>query len=106
MLWIYYAFLKPDASLLITINSIGCAIEAIYIITYLVFAPKNVKVSDMKRSISLQVIAKIVKFRYKFGEYIYFFFGIADLYGKNTVPFDCWGVRYDSSAHTLAIERL
>ncbi|OAY75472.1 Bidirectional sugar transporter SWEET15 [Ananas comosus] len=48
MLWIYYAFLKPDASLLITINSIGCAIEAIYIITYLVFAPKNVKIFTAK----------------------------------------------------------
>ncbi|XP_020110791.1 bidirectional sugar transporter SWEET14-like [Ananas comosus] len=48
MLWIYYAILKPDASLLITINSIGCAIEAIYIITYLVFAPKNVKIFTAK----------------------------------------------------------
>nr|CAD1824364.1 unnamed protein product [Ananas comosus var. bracteatus] len=47
MLWIYYAFLKPDASLLITINSIGCAIEAIYIITYLVFAPKNAKLPNV-----------------------------------------------------------
>ncbi|KAF7123975.1 hypothetical protein RHSIM_Rhsim12G0022100 [Rhododendron simsii] len=44
MLWLYYAFIKTDATLLITINSFGCIIEAIYIIVYLVYAPKNARV--------------------------------------------------------------
>ncbi|RWW29221.1 hypothetical protein GW17_00006261 [Ensete ventricosum] len=44
MLWFCYAFLKTDAYLLITINSIGCAIETVYIVTYFTYAPKVAKV--------------------------------------------------------------
>ncbi|VAI41182.1 unnamed protein product [Triticum turgidum subsp. durum] len=43
MLWIYYALLKSDECLLITINSAGCVIETIYIIIYLTYAPKQAK---------------------------------------------------------------
>ncbi|KAL6006436.1 Bidirectional sugar transporter sweet14 [Asimina triloba] len=48
MLWIYYAFLKPDGSLLITINSIGCVIETIYIAMYMAYAPKKAKMLTTK----------------------------------------------------------
>ena len=44
MLWIYYALLKSDELLLITINSAGCVIETIYIVMYLAYAPKQAKV--------------------------------------------------------------
>ncbi|CAL9192828.1 unnamed protein product [Musa hybrid cultivar] len=44
MLWISYAFLKTDACLLITINSVGCAIETVYI----VYAPKATKIFTAK----------------------------------------------------------
>ena len=44
MLWIYYAFLNTDASLLITINSVGCVIETSYIVMFLVYAPKKARV--------------------------------------------------------------
>lgn len=44
MLWIYYALLKTDAMLLITINSVGCFIEAFYIGFFLFYAPKKIKV--------------------------------------------------------------
>lgn len=37
MLWPYYAFLKVNVALLITINSFGCLIETIYIMIYLVY---------------------------------------------------------------------
>ncbi|CAI9753187.1 unnamed protein product [Fraxinus pennsylvanica] len=44
MLWMYYAFLKSDnTTLLITINSVGCFIETIYIFFYLFYAPKKVQ---------------------------------------------------------------
>lgn len=39
-LWIFYALFKTDSRLLISINSIGCAVEAGYIIFYLVYATK------------------------------------------------------------------
>ncbi|KAH7857991.1 hypothetical protein Vadar_018683 [Vaccinium darrowii] len=40
-LWIYYASLKPNAFLLISINSVGCAIETLYIALYIAYAPKK-----------------------------------------------------------------
>ncbi|RLM69536.1 hypothetical protein C2845_PM17G09930 [Panicum miliaceum] len=44
MLWIYYALLKSDEILLITVNTAGCVIETLYIVVYLAYAPKKAKV--------------------------------------------------------------
>ncbi|XAR50365.1 hypothetical protein NMG60_11004665 [Bertholletia excelsa] len=41
MLLMYYAFLKTNATLLITINSFGCFIETVYIALYLYYSPKK-----------------------------------------------------------------
>ncbi|CAN6372104.1 unnamed protein product [Urochloa humidicola] len=43
MLWIYYALLKSNEFLLITVNAAGCVIETIYIAIYLTYAPKKAK---------------------------------------------------------------
>lgn len=44
MLLLYYAFVKQsDGTMLVTINSIGCTIESIYLITYMIYAPKPAK---------------------------------------------------------------
>ncbi|OVA09619.1 SWEET sugar transporter [Macleaya cordata] len=48
MLWIYYAFLKSDAYLLITINSVGCVIETIYIAMYMTYAPRRARIRTAK----------------------------------------------------------
>ncbi|OIT36706.1 PREDICTED: bidirectional sugar transporter N3-like isoform X1 [Nicotiana attenuata] len=48
MLWIYYALLKTNATLLITINSFGVFIETIYVGFYLFYAPKKAKVQTVK----------------------------------------------------------
>ncbi|XP_043710567.1 bidirectional sugar transporter SWEET14-like [Telopea speciosissima] len=48
MLWLYYAFLKPNEYMLITINSIGCTTEAIYIVIYLIYATKEAKIFTVK----------------------------------------------------------
>ncbi|KAL0304976.1 UNVERIFIED_CONTAM: Bidirectional sugar transporter SWEET14 [Sesamum calycinum] len=48
MLWIYYALLKSNATLIITINSVGCFIETIYICFYLFYAPKKERVQTLK----------------------------------------------------------
>ncbi|XP_066338129.1 bidirectional sugar transporter SWEET14-like [Miscanthus floridulus] len=55
MLWIYYALLKSNEFLLITINSAGCVIETIYIVMYLVYAPKKAKLFTAKILLLLNV---------------------------------------------------
>uniref|UniRef100_A0A1S3ZLZ3 Bidirectional sugar transporter SWEET11-like n=1 Tax=Nicotiana tabacum TaxID=4097 RepID=A0A1S3ZLZ3_TOBAC len=48
MVWIYYAFLKTNTTLIITINSFGCFIETIYVGFYLFYAPKKARVQTVK----------------------------------------------------------
>ncbi|KAL4383453.1 hypothetical protein GQ457_15G022070 [Hibiscus cannabinus] len=49
MLLLYYAFLKKhDASMLITINTIGCCIESIYLILYMIYATKSARIYTTK----------------------------------------------------------
>ncbi|XBH59668.1 hypothetical protein VPH35_114370 [Triticum aestivum] len=55
MLWIYYALLKSNECLLITINSAGCIIETIYIVIYLTYAPKQAKLLRAKILLLLNV---------------------------------------------------
>ncbi|KAK4758112.1 hypothetical protein SAY87_019413 [Trapa incisa] len=47
-LWLYYALIKGNAILLITINSIGCLLETVYIVLYLAYAPRHVRKSTVK----------------------------------------------------------
>ncbi|XP_020248874.1 bidirectional sugar transporter SWEET14-like [Asparagus officinalis] len=55
MLWIYYAFIKTDEYLLITINSFGCVVETIYIAMFLAYAPKKIKIYATKVILVLNV---------------------------------------------------
>ncbi|KAL6570331.1 hypothetical protein OROMI_014845 [Orobanche minor] len=55
-LWIYYAFLKPDTTLLITINSVGCVVQTAYICFYLFFAPKNARAQTVRLLLLLNVV--------------------------------------------------
>ncbi|XP_038895215.1 bidirectional sugar transporter SWEET12-like [Benincasa hispida] len=48
MLWLYYASFNPNETLLITINSVGCLIETLYIAIFIVFAPKQIRVSTLR----------------------------------------------------------
>ncbi|XP_061953651.1 bidirectional sugar transporter SWEET12-like [Populus nigra] len=48
MIWLYYASLKSDALLLITINSVGCFIEMIYIALYVAYAPKQARIATLR----------------------------------------------------------
>lgn len=48
MLWIYYATLKGNAYLLITINSVGCLVETIYIVLFMAYASKNTRILTLK----------------------------------------------------------
>lgn len=55
MLWIYYAFIKTNEYLLITINTFGCFVETIYIVMFLTYAPKKAKVQTAKVFMLLNV---------------------------------------------------
>ncbi|XP_024929071.3 bidirectional sugar transporter SWEET15 isoform X2 [Ziziphus jujuba] len=48
MLWFYYALVKKDAMLLITINSFGCFIEIIYILIFIFYAPTDARKLTVK----------------------------------------------------------
>ncbi|KAJ0643158.1 putative SWEET sugar transporter [Helianthus annuus] len=56
MLWIYYAFLKSNVLLLITINSVGCFIETMYICFFLFYAPKKARMESLKLIVLLIVV--------------------------------------------------
>ncbi|KAF0889819.1 hypothetical protein E2562_032873 [Oryza meyeriana var. granulata] len=55
MLWIFYALIKSNEALLITINAAGCVIETIFIVIYLAYAPKKAKVFTAKILLLLNV---------------------------------------------------
>ncbi|XP_071710049.1 bidirectional sugar transporter NEC1-like [Rutidosis leptorrhynchoides] len=55
MLWIYYALLKSNVLLLITINSVGCFIETLYIVFFLFYAPKKARMESLKLIVLLIV---------------------------------------------------
>ncbi|KAL3818534.1 hypothetical protein ACJIZ3_004439 [Penstemon smallii] len=56
MLWIYYAFLKPDTTLLITINSVGCVIQSIYISFFLFYATRIARMQTVKLLLLLNIV--------------------------------------------------
>ncbi|KAI3499618.1 hypothetical protein L1887_35421 [Cichorium endivia] len=56
MLWIYYALLKTDVMLLITINSVGCIIETLYICFFLFYAPKKARMESLTLIVLLVVV--------------------------------------------------
>lgn len=49
LIWVYYAHLKPNSVLLISINAIGCIILTCYITIYLVFATRKDRVCGFLR---------------------------------------------------------
>ena len=53
MLWIYYALLKSNTLLLITINSAGCVFQTVYICIFLIYAPRKARVSSIITSLAL-----------------------------------------------------
>ncbi|KAG9445539.1 hypothetical protein H6P81_011667 [Aristolochia fimbriata] len=55
MLWIYYAFVKSNAYLLITINTVGCVIETLYIVAFIVYAPRKARILTAKLLLLLNI---------------------------------------------------
>ncbi|KAF6165435.1 hypothetical protein GIB67_017917 [Kingdonia uniflora] len=47
-LWTFYGLLKPDGLLVVTVNGAGAVLQAIYVILFLIYAPKYTKVKYLK----------------------------------------------------------
>ncbi|KAK9735478.1 hypothetical protein RND81_04G208100 [Saponaria officinalis] len=46
-LWTFYGLLKPGGTLIVTINGVGAILQLIYIILFIVFAPKDKKIKSI-----------------------------------------------------------
>ena len=57
VLWIFYAHFKTDSDLLLTINAFGCGVEAVYIVFYLVYAPRRARIRTLAYFFLLDVAA-------------------------------------------------
>ncbi|CAB4285516.1 unnamed protein product [Prunus armeniaca] len=57
MLLLYYGVLKTSAFLIISINGVGCVIEIIYLIFYIVYASKKDKITTMSLILLVNVAA-------------------------------------------------
>lgn len=55
MLWIYYALIKTDETLLISINSLGCVFQTTYVVLFFLYAPKKIKIYTVKFILILNV---------------------------------------------------
>eukprot|EP00256_Glycine_max_P066581 XP_025981176.1 bidirectional sugar transporter NEC1 [Glycine max] len=53
LLLLYYDFIKTKATLIITINCIGCVIEVLYLTMYIIYAPRKQKVKPTWKSFLL-----------------------------------------------------
>ncbi|KAK4362734.1 hypothetical protein RND71_017975 [Anisodus tanguticus] len=47
MLWVYYAMVKTNVTLLITINSFGCIAETIYVAIYFTYATRKARMKTL-----------------------------------------------------------
>ncbi|XP_010442345.1 PREDICTED: bidirectional sugar transporter SWEET10 [Camelina sativa] len=57
MLWLYYAMIKKDAMMLITINSFAFVVQIVYISLYFFYAPKKEKILTVKFVLFVDVFA-------------------------------------------------
>ncbi|XXG41634.1 hypothetical protein AAC387_Pa01g2063 [Persea americana] len=55
MMWVYYAVVKGDAMLLITINAAGSVIETTYIALFVIYAPRQARIFTAKLVFLLNV---------------------------------------------------
>ncbi|URD89640.1 bidirectional sugar transporter [Musa troglodytarum] len=59
LIWVYYAHLKPNSVLLISINAIGCLILTSYITIYLVFATRKDRIFTLQVFVALNLVTFI-----------------------------------------------
>ncbi|KAL6210442.1 hypothetical protein ACLB2K_015674 [Fragaria x ananassa] len=56
MLTLYYAFLKTNCMMLVAINSIGCFIETVYLVTFMIYATPKSRIFTTKLLILFNIL--------------------------------------------------
>lgn len=56
-LWIFYALVKTNSSPLLTINAFGCVVESVYILVYLIYAPRTARLRTLAAFFLLNIAA-------------------------------------------------
>ncbi|XP_068662757.1 bidirectional sugar transporter SWEET16-like [Aristolochia californica] len=54
-LWTFYGLLKPDGLLVSTVNGAGAALQTIYVILFLIYAPKDTKIKTLKLFLAMDI---------------------------------------------------
>ncbi|CAK9176374.1 unnamed protein product [Ilex paraguariensis] len=54
-LMLLYAFLRKNEYMIVSLNGIGCVVEAIYLLMYVIYAPKKTKISTVSLILLLNV---------------------------------------------------
>ncbi|KAL5222519.1 hypothetical protein ABZP36_027232 [Zizania latifolia] len=57
VLWIFYALVKTNSKPLLTINVFGCVVEMVYVVVYLVYAPRKARLRTLAYFFILDVAA-------------------------------------------------
>ncbi|KAL0341399.1 UNVERIFIED_CONTAM: Bidirectional sugar transporter NEC1 [Sesamum radiatum] len=73
-LLLYYAFLKTNAYMIVSINGIGCVIETIYLLMYIVYAPKKAR-RQVIRTKSVEFMPFTLSFFLTLCATMWFFYG-------------------------------
>ncbi|KAH9331678.1 hypothetical protein KI387_003786, partial [Taxus chinensis] len=70
MFWLYYGMMKPDCTLIVTINSAGCVIETLYLAIYFAYAPTQAKITTAKllMGLNMGVFGSVVLFTLLFSQ--------------------------------------
>ncbi|XP_076922587.1 bidirectional sugar transporter SWEET15-like [Bidens hawaiensis] len=75
MLWIYYAMLKGDTMLMITIRAVGIILQTFYLCVFIFYAPKKPKIQAIKtKSVECMSILSILLVT--LSSVTWFFYGI------------------------------
>ncbi|XP_058758377.1 bidirectional sugar transporter N3-like [Vicia villosa] len=56
MLWLFYGIMKTSSFYIISINTIGCGIEVIYCVMYIVYAPRHARKSTIIQFVGMNVV--------------------------------------------------
>ncbi|KAG9443837.1 hypothetical protein H6P81_015177 [Aristolochia fimbriata] len=54
-LWTFYGVLKPGGLLVATVNGAGAVLQTIYVILFLIYAPKDTKIKTLKLVVAMDV---------------------------------------------------